>query len=168
MLIPQRIIPAVKWGIHLRCEFISIAGWWEGEQGGERQNQIYRFWRLKGSWRLQDASSAARGVVWRQNNSLFESSSDEKQKNCWAVRSDSAAAELFRYQQGVVAVDLQQVEQEEPVSVGIQTHGPHALLGQGGVGASCHLAQGLENTVVLLQEEPGRDKNEKAGGSGFF
>lgn len=66
----------------------------------------------------------------------------------------SAAAELIWHQQGVVAVDLQQVEQKEPVPVRIQTHGSHALLCQSGVRASCHFAQGLEDSIVLLQEEP--------------
>lgn len=72
-----------------------------------------------------------------------------------AVWCLSTAAQLLRHQQGVIAIDLQQVEQEEPVSVGIQTHGPHALLGQRGIGAPCHLTEGLENPVVLLQEKPG-------------
>lgn len=74
----------------------------------------------------------------------------------------SAAAQLLWHQQGVVAVDLQKVEQEEPVSVRIQAHGPHALLGYGGVGASCHLAQRLENPVVLFQEKPRVDQADKA------
>lgn len=39
--------------------------------------------------------------------------------------------------------------------MGIQTHGPDTLLGQRGIGAPCHLAEGLENPVVLLQEKPG-------------
>ena len=59
---------------------------------------------------------------------------------------------------------LQQVEQEEPVSVGVQAHGPHALVGQGGVRAARHLAQGLEDPVVLLQEEPGGHTREKSNG----
>lgn len=49
-----------------------------------------------------------------QDNS-FKTSSDER----WETSRLSAAAELLRHQQGVVAVDLQQVEQEEPVSVRI-------------------------------------------------
>lgn len=72
-----------------------------------------------------------------------------------AVHNLSTAAQLLGHQQGVVAVDLQQVEQKEPVSMGIQTHGPHTLMGQRGIGARCHLAEGLENPVVLLQEKPG-------------
>lgn len=66
----------------------------------------------------------------------------------------STAAQLLRHQQGVIAVDLQQVEQEEPISMGIQTHSPHTLLGQRGIRTPCHLTEGLENPVVLLQEKP--------------
>lgn len=66
----------------------------------------------------------------------------------------SAAAQLLWHQQGVITVHLQQVEQEEPVSMGIQTHGPDTLLGQRGIGAACHLTKGLENPVVLLQKKP--------------
>lgn len=69
------------------------------------------------------------------------------------LRCPSAAAQLLRHHQRVVAVDLQQVEQKEPVSVGVQAHRPHALLGERRVGARRHLAEGLENPVVLLQEE---------------
>lgn len=72
-----------------------------------------------------------------------------------AVFCLSAAAELLRHQQGVVAINLQQVEQKEPVTVGIQTHSPHTFLGKSGIGASRHLAKGLENSIVLLQEKPG-------------
>lgn len=65
---------------------------------------------------------------WLKANHLpFKTSSDEKQKKP-AICCLSAAAELLGHQQGVVAIDLQQVEQEEPVSVGVQTHGSHALL----------------------------------------
>ncbi len=71
-----------------------------------------------------------------------------------AVCCLSTAAQLLRHQQGVIAVDLQKVEQEEPVSVGIQTHGPHALLGQRGIRAPCYLTERLENSVVLLQKKP--------------
>lgn len=72
----------------------------------------------------------------------------------------STTAQLLGHQQGVIAIDLQQVEQEEPVSMGIQTHGPHTLLGQRGIGAPSHLAEGLENPVVLLQEKPGCNLEE--------
>lgn len=65
----------------------------------------------------------------------------------------SAAAQLLRHHQGVIAVDLQQVEQKEPVSMGIQAHRPHALLGERRIGTCRHLAESLENPVVLLQEE---------------
>lgn len=44
--------------------------------------------------------------------------------------------------------------------MGIQTHGPHTLLGQRGIGATSHLAEGLENPVVLLQEKPGYNLEE--------
>lgn len=78
----------------------------------------------------------------------------------------SAAAQLLWHQQGVITINLQQVEQEEPVSMGIQTHGPDALLGQRGIGAACHLTKGLENPVVLLQEKPRHNLEGK--GWGFF
>lgn len=94
---------------------------------------------------------------------FFKTSGDERRK-IQPVRCLSTAAQLLRHQQGVVAVDLQQVEQEEPVSVGIQAHGPHALLGERGIGAPCHLAEGLENPVVLLQEKPAYVKIKKEGG----
>ena len=74
----------------------------------------------------------------------------------------SAAAGVVSDQQGVVAVSLQQVEQEEPVSVGVQAHGPHALWGQGGFRAPCHLTQRLEDPVVLLKEKPGTGQRHKA------
>lgn len=53
------------------------------------------------------------------------------------------------------------MEQEEPVSMGIQTHGPNTLLGQCGIGAPCHLTEGLENPVVLLEEKPGHNLDGK-------
>lgn len=74
-----------------------------------------------------------------------------------AVCCLSTAAQLLRHQQGVIAIDLQQMEQEEPVSMGIQTHGPHTLLGQCGIRAPCYFTEGLENSVVLLQEKPQMD-----------
>lgn len=76
----------------------------------------------------------------------------------------SAAAQLLWHQQGVITIHLQQVKQEEPVSMGIQTHGPDTLLGQRGIGAACHLTKGLENPVVLLQEKPGHNLE----GKGWF
>lgn len=76
----------------------------------------------------------------------------------------SAAAQLLWHQQGVITINLQQVEQEEPVSMGIQTHGPDTLLGQRGIGAACHLTKGLENPVVLLQEKPRHNLEGKGWG----
>lgn len=52
--------------------------------------------------------------------------------------------------------------------MGIQAHGPDALLGQRGVGAPRHLAEGLENPIVLLQEKPGNDSEAKGGRGLFF
>lgn len=72
---------------------------------------------------------------------------------CTTFHCPSAAAQLLWHHQGVIAVDLQQVEQKEPVSMGIQAHRPHAFLGKRGIGTCCHLAERLENPVVLLQEE---------------
>lgn len=66
----------------------------------------------------------------------------------------SAATKLVGQQQRVKTVDLQQVEQEEPVAVRVQSHGPHALRGQRRVRTGGHLVQGLKNPVVLLQEKP--------------
>lgn len=37
--------------------------------------------------------------------------------------------------------------------MGIQAHRPHTLLGECRIGTRCHLAESLENPVVLLQEE---------------
>lgn len=67
----------------------------------------------------------------------------------------SAAAELLWHQQGVIAINLQQVEQKEPVAMGIQTHSPHTFLVKSWIRASRHLTKGLENSIVLLQEKPG-------------
>lgn len=109
-------------------------------------------WRLQQPWWLQEASSAALKNLFKANRSPFFSPKPAVMAGSydWCL---SAAAELLWHQQGVVSIDLQQVEQEEPVTVWIQTHGPHALLGYGGVRAPSHLAQGLKNPVVLLQEK---------------
>lgn len=65
------------------------------------------------------------------------------------------AAGVVDNQHDVDAVDFQQVDEKAAVTLRIQPHGSHMFSSQGRIGAPRHLRQGLEDSVVLLHEEPG-------------
>lgn len=65
------------------------------------------------------------------------------------------AARVVDNQHDGDAVDFQQVDEKAAVTLRIQPHGSHMFSSQGRIGAPRHLRQGLEDSVVLLHEEPG-------------
>lgn len=72
----------------------------------------------------------------------------------WQRRRVLRAAGVVDNQHDVDAVDFQQVHKEAAVALRIQPHGSHVLSSQGRISTHCHLRQGLEDSVVLLHEEP--------------